>query len=192
MKRITNQSASHPLDAMAEDLFDGDTCRLANEINVFMQSVSSDLKAINPDLLPNPDDVCPDEFIIESYAVERKLPKVDARKSSGPDDIPNWFLKEFSVWLAEPLCAIFNASVRQGTVPQCWKTANVVPLPKIKPPKVISKDLRPISLTPTLSKVLESCVGSWIMSTIIEKLDTRQYGCMKGRSVNSVKGPVLV
>jgi len=181
VKRITNQSASHPLDAMA-DLFDGDTCRLANEINVFMQSVSSDLKAINPDLLPKPDDVCPDEFIIEPYAVERKLSKVDARKSSGPDDIPNWFIKEFSVWLAEPLSAIFNASVRQGTVPQCWKTANVVPLPKVNPPKVISKDLRPISLTPTLSKVLESFVGSWIMNTIVEKLDTRQYGCIKGRS----------
>jgi hypothetical protein len=182
VKRITNQSTSQPLDAMAEDLFDGDSCRLANEINVFMQSVSSDLDVIDPDLFQNTDDACPDEFIIDPYAVERKLSKIDAHKSSGPDDIPNWFLKEFSVWLAEPLCAIFNASVQQGTVPQSWKTANVVPLPKVNPPKVISTDLRPISLTSTLSKILESFVGSWIMSTIIEKLDTRQYGCMKGRS----------
>lgn len=182
VKRITNQSTSHPLDAMAEDLFDGDSCRLANEINVFMQSVSSDLEAINPHLFQNTEDACPDEYIIDPYVVERKLSKIDPHKSSGPDDIPNWFLKEFSVWLAEPVSAIFNASVREGTVPQSWKTANVVPLPKVNPPKEISTDLRPISLTSTLSKILESFVGSWIMNTIIEKLDKRQYGCMKGRS----------
>jgi len=41
-------------------------------------------------------------------------------------------------------------------VPSRWEEANVVPVPKIQPPRVVESDLRPISLTPTLAKVLES------------------------------------
>ena len=103
--------------------------------------------------------------------VERKLALIDPHKSSGPDEIPNWFLKEFSVWLAEPVCAIFNASIREGEVPIIWKQANVVPIPKVHPPTDITKALRPISLTPTLSKVLESFIGNWTLQKIREKLD---------------------
>jgi len=40
-------------------------------------------------------------------------------------------------------------------VPKLWKQANVIPVPKIHPPKLVENDLRPISLTATLSKILE-------------------------------------
>ena len=155
---------------------------MANEINNYLQSVSSDLQPLNSNLIPPASDDCPTEYIIEPYEVERKLSQVAAKKSSGPDEIPNWFLQEFSAFLAEPVCAIFNASIREGHVPDLWKMANVVPIPKTHPPKDITTDLRPISLTPTLSKVLESFVGPWIMQQIADKLDDRQYGCIKGRS----------
>jgi len=36
---------------------------------------------------------------------------------------------------ADAICAIFNVSVRQGHVPNRWKLANVVPAPKVHPPK---------------------------------------------------------
>ena len=68
------------------------------------------------------------------------------------------------------ICAIFNASVRQGHVlangsikdctnPNRWKLANVVPVPMVHPPKDIRSDLRPISLTPTLAKKMNL---SWV------------------------------
>ena len=69
--------------------------------------------------------------------------------------LTNWLIREFSVWLAEPLTAIFNASLCEGYVPLGWKLANVVPLPKQNPPRDITSDIRPISLTASLSKVLE-------------------------------------
>ena len=53
-----------------------------------------------------------------------------------------------------------------------WKLANVVPIPKTIPPTRIDKDLRPISLTPTLSKALESFVGQWILDELKGKLDS--------------------
>ena len=52
----------------------------------------------------------------------------------------------------------------------------------MKPPKKIESDLRPISLTPTVSKVLESIVGSWILDIVGSQLDDHQFGSLKRRS----------
>ena len=49
-------------------------------------------------------------------------------------------------------------------------------------PKNIHSDLRPISLTPTLAKILESFVGQWTLEKIYDKIDTQQFGAIKGRS----------
>ena len=78
-------------------------------------------------------------------------------KAPGPDG-PNWILRDFCGQLSGPVCAIFNASIREGTVPALWKEANVIPVPKAHQPQLIETDLR---LTPTLSKLLESFIGAW-------------------------------
>ena len=62
------------------------------------------------------------------------------------------------------------------------KEANVIPVQKSHPPQLIETDLRPISLTPTLSKLLESFIGAWILDRIKDKLDVNQCGALKGRS----------
>ena len=84
--------------------------------------------------------------------------------------------------LAEPVSIIFNASIKQACVPYQWKEANVIPVPKTCPVKDIRVDLRPISLTATLSKVLESFLSQWIMNAIKSKLDPKQFGSLKGSS----------
>jgi hypothetical protein len=55
-------------------------------------------------------------------------------------------------------------------------------IPKTRPPQSIQNDLRPISPTPTVSKVLESLVGKWIVSKVADKFDIRQFGALKNRS----------
>ena len=57
-----------------------------------------------------------------------------------------------------------------------------MPVPKIQPPRAVASDLRPISLTATLAKVLESVVGSWILERVGDSLDDRQYGALRQRS----------
>ena len=69
-------------------------------------------------------------------------------------------------------------------MPSIWKRANVVAIPKIKPPKSIEQDLRPISLTPTISKIFESIVGKWMLDAIGDKFDKKQFGAIKGRSTS--------
>ena len=74
-------------------------------------------------------------------------------KSTGPDNIPAWVLSEHAIILAAPLTSIFNSSLRQGSVPNDWKTANVIALPTTKPIVFVKTDIRPICLTSIASKV---------------------------------------
>lgn len=184
VKRFVGLSGGGSLNSIADELCNGDVTQLANDVNLFFASVASDLPALKTDFCVNfVDDYCSD-FIIEPFEVERKLSGICVRKSPGPDCLPNWFLKDMAPVIAEPLCAIFNASVRQGVVPAIWKRADVIPIPKVRPPRSIENDLRPISLTPTVAKVLESFVGGWIMKKIEHRLDGNQFGALRGRSTS--------
>jgi len=186
VKQITGlkPKSAEPLVSLAHRLHDGNVQQLAENINKFFQQVAADLCPLSDSAIPSsPPDVNDlNEFVIEQTAVERKLSQIDVHKAPGPDGLPNWILRDFCSQLSGPVCAIFNASVREGVVPDRWKEANVVPAPKVKPPTSVETDLRPISLTATLSKLLESFLGSWILERIEDKLDDHQYGALKGRS----------
>ena len=158
---------------------------LADSINRFFASVAADLQPLRPDLCNdlNDDDVS-SQFVIEPWQVALSLHGINIHKASGPDLVPNWFLKEFAPSLAEPVCAIFNQSLVQRTFPQLWKSAEVIPIPKVNPPRSIETDLRPISLLPTLAKVFESIVGRWFLDTILPTIDPNQFGALRGRSTS--------
>ena len=55
-----------------------------------------------------------------------------------------------------------DCSLREGVLPNVWKSANIIPLPKTKPLMSVKTDIRPISITPIAAKVFES-----IMWTIL-------------------------
>ena len=46
------------------------------------------------------------------------------------------------------------------------------------------RDIRPISLSPCLSKVLEDFVVSWLIWDVRDKIDPMQFGCLKGTSTS--------
>ena len=50
------------------------------------------------------------------------------------------------------------------------------------PPPKEKDDLRPISLTSCISKVLEEFVIEWILEDIGHKIDPKQFGCLHGSS----------
>ena len=121
----------------------------------------------------------PDKYIISVQEVQRNLQQIKTKKAIGPDYLPNWLLKDFANVLAAPITSIFNASLAQSSVPSIWKSADVVPLPKVNPPKLVEKDLRPIALTPVLAKTLEGFVCKWIDELCPDSDDPLQFGCVK-------------
>ena len=155
---------------------------LADAINDFFASVSADLPILTDDILQNLSNDYSDLFVIDVETVENRLMSIDLNKSPGPDNIPSWVLRDSAPFLSQPVCAVYNASVREGFFPDCWKSAEVIPVPKVRPPCSLQNDLRPISLLPVLAKVLESIVGEWMLETLRPSIDPCQFGALKDRS----------
>ena len=121
---------------------------LANLISDSLLNVSSEFISLHDDYECDITSVPSDHSIqpIEIFSI---------RKPPGPDGIPNRFLRDIAFTLSDPISNIFNASIRQGVIPRCCKAAYIVPVSKQHPPKSVHNDIRPISLTPTISKMLE-------------------------------------
>lgn len=132
-----------------------DPQKMAEEFNIFFNSVftkESLTVPIHPDVtLP------PVNTIITAEGVRTLLLQVDTKKSSGPDNIPNEFLKRYSFPLSEMLARIFQASLNCSQLPSDWLVARVVPIHKTGSPLDIS-NYRPISLTCTACKIMEHII----------------------------------
>ena len=55
------------------------------------------------------------------------------------------------------MCKLINFSINEGAVPRMWNQAIITPVPKTASVSSVS-DLRPISVTPVISKVVERLV----------------------------------
>ena len=127
------------------------------------------------------DDV-PSDFYISVDDTEKALESLKRHTSVGPDGIPSWFLRENASLISRPLASIFNASIHEGFVPPLWKCANVTPIPKCFPISNIDSDVRPISLTPIVSKILESFLYNWLLQSIDDHIDNLQFGSIRKSS----------
>ena len=81
--------------------------------------------------------------------------------------------------LCEPVAALLNASIAEGFVPTIWKSAEVVPVPKIHLLRLIESDLRPIWPLSVRAKTLEYFVRQWVLDKLEATFDPNQFGCLK-------------
>ena len=127
-------------------------------------------------------DLISSKFYVSIKNTVMALNSLEVSKATGPDEI----LKTYSIQLSGPVTSIFNASIQESYVPQQWKVADVIPINKVSinkvPNKDLDNDLRPISLTPTLSKGMERFVWQWIMEDIGSCIYIRQFGSLPGSS----------
>ena len=120
---------------------------------------------------------------ISEFSVFKKLLGLNTNKACGPDGIPSWVLKENADLLAAPVADILNSSFLECRLPTLWKKADITPLLKTSPVSDVNKHLRPISLTPILSKVGEEfVVDGYIRPAILAKIDLNQYGTVPNSS----------
>ena len=162
-----------------------DCAVLPDVVNDFLVSVSADVPILDQSrvhTLRSQLDACPDNFIVDEWAVYTALKKLNINKSTGPDFISNKFLKETAEVISAPLCAIINSSIRQGLVPNQWKISRVTLLPKCNPPINLENDIRPIAITSCIAKLAESFVSKHIDEYFKPFLDKDQFGCVRGRS----------
>ena len=103
-----------------------------------------------------------DPITVEEDGVFKLLKDIDPNKSTGPDGIPPFILKELASEIAPILTLLFQASLSQGVIPQDWKLAHVTPIFKKGDPHKPS-NYRPVSLTSIPCKILEHIIYSHTM-----------------------------
>ena len=173
---LTNrQPKSWKLEMQASDI------SAANEINNFFADICTSYEPLVTRELPAFLPANRSTFEIHPWQVAHYLAHLREGMSVPPGQLPVRLVKEFSVELASPLAHIYNLSIREGYVPLIWRRATIIPVPK-KPCPGSPGDLRPISLTPTFSKVLEKIIVPLITEDLRPALDVHQYGNMKGTS----------
>ena len=87
--------------------------------------------------------------------IVKAINQMEAKAAAGPDGIPALVLKKSKWGMAKPLAILWNASLKQGRVPQRLKHAIVVPLLKPGKKRTSPESYRPVSLTSHLVKVFE-------------------------------------
>ncbi|XP_032237067.2 uncharacterized protein LOC116617948 [Nematostella vectensis] len=123
----------------------------------------------------------PPGFLVTDEKAYKALRSIKSNKSPGPDQVPSRVWKEFAFELAPIVSDLYNSSLREGRVPEILKTSLVIPTPKVTPPKTVEDDLRPITLTSPLAKILEGFTLEHLMNQVAENLDIKQFS-MPGRS----------
>ena len=118
--------------------------------------------------------------------VKKHLKQLKRKKSEGIDEIPNRILKDCAQELAPPIAHIINLSLKSAQIPKELKTAEVTPVYK-DGEKSKYTNYRPISVLPTISKILERCVYSQLMHHLESNnlLSTQQFGFRKRRSTET-------
>ena len=120
---------------------------------------------------------------ITEVGVKKLLDRLKPQKASGPDRIPNRFLKELSDVLSPVLSALFNQSITAGEIPLKCKHALVAPVYK-KKDKHLGSNYRPVSLTVVCCKLLEHCVCNHILQHLEDHnlLTSLQHGFRRRHS----------
>ena len=118
--------------------------------------------------------------ICNSLFVKNLLVKLRCDKAMGSDHVPTFLLKTSADHISEPLSFIYNLSFNTSCVPINWKIADVIPVPKSQPVKL--EKLRPISLLPTLSKVLERIVLHKYIDGLTKCYDVNQFAYRRNSS----------
>ena len=168
---------------------------MATHINYSFLSITQSLPPLSPLENVETDFAAVNEILSKYYispeSVYVILSNLKRGKASGPDNLASWILKDFAMEHSSPVAEIFNASILERIVPDSWKEADVIPIPKSVSVKEIENDLRPISLTPIISRTMEHFVAEWIMSQIRHHADRKKFGSLAGLSIYNPRPTVI-
>lgn len=120
----------------------------------------------------------------DKFELTYAIKQLKDNKSPGPDGIPSEFLKKLPEETLEYLLQIYNQIWQHKKYPKQWQEAITIPILKPNKDKSNPDSYRPISITNTLSKILQIMVNKrmvWYLETK-NLLCNIQSGFRRGRS----------
>ena len=111
--------------------------------------------------------------------IRAQIKSLDAKKATGPDQIPPKILKLAISEIEQPLTDIFNKSLESKSFPSNLKEADVTPIYKKDSP-TSKKNFRPISILPATSKIFERIIFNQLYASFYLMLSPFLCGFRKG------------
>lgn len=129
---------------------------------------------------------------VTSTALMEQIKQIDTQKSSGIKGINSRLIKDAMGIMLTEFTYLMNSSISSGSVPEQWKIGTVIPIPKVKNSSNVS-DLRPISLLPLPSKILEKFIHADLMNYLTDYhlLNDAQFGFRPGLSTSDAIATLL-
>ena len=162
------QPTENIIGVKVNDNFTSNEKKIVDIFNTYFVNVASNLKEpiqisafenlrnfVNSKVLP---DTYFDIPVINVGFVKMYLSSLDTIKSTGLDCIGPKFLKLAQDILASSITFLINKSITTGNFPNMWKHARVSPVFKTGSKDEVN-NYRPISVHPTLSKLIEKWIN---------------------------------
>ena len=154
---------------------------IASAFNSFFVNVG---KSLAEKIVPEPCTakamVCHSTFSLQPISedfVSSSISSLKTNKAVGLDKISARLLKDAVDVITPSLTALFNLSFQTRTFPSIWKTPKIILLFK-KGDKQDASNYRPISILPTISKILEKAVHTQFYAYLTENnlISPNQFG----------------
>jgi len=190
-KFVNNKTGSHssipPLKNNLNSFLFSDEDK-ANLLNKYFESVFTKDDGIVP---PFPSRIPPNnpgisDVTITPHIINKILIKLKTNSAAGPDCLPPIFFHHAAASMQYPLSILFRSLIDLHSLPSEWKTSVITPKFKKGSPSDPA-NYRPIALTCTCCKILESLISSELNQYLLEhKLITpHQHGFLKRHSTST-------
>ena len=125
-----------------------------------------------------------EQFSCCTQDIIKAVHKLACKSTLDPQNYSMTFVKKIIANIAYPLNCIYNMSLKDGSVPQDWKTAFVCPLLKKGDPQKCC-NYRSVSLVSVFSKIIESIVKDQMLAHLDRNdlLSKHQHGFVPGKSI---------
>ena len=188
-----SKSKENILSINVDNEFVSSDVEIANAFNKYFANVASKLKEPIHDSNFEYIKKCVDSKVDNNVSfsipeinitfVRKYILNLDISKSTGLDDIGPRILKRSYGIISPSITFLINKSLSLGIFPNVWKTANIIPIHKTGPKEDVN-NYRPISILPTVSKVMEKwihlkfmiilmIINYYMKSRAASELDTR-------------------
>ena len=96
---------------------------------------------------------------LKKWEIRNAIKDLPSDKAYGRDEVHNQFLKNLPENKIKDLLGIMNRSLRNKSVPDEWKIAIIMPIPKPEKNLEQPESYRPISLLSCVSKLMENMIA---------------------------------
>ena len=186
-KRLSSPSGIAPLVNSDGKVFtsEADKAKLLSEYFSSVYTTDNGILPHFPKRIP-PGSPVINDITITPTLIYKLLSKLKSNSAAGPDKIPPIFYRKSASSICFPLSILLRSFVDLHEIPDEWRVSIVIPKFKKGSPSTVS-NYRPISLTCTACKILESLIASDLLNYLhLHNLISKdQHGFLKKHSTTT-------